>query len=320
MGQKELDNLLMLNEQSLENKIYEIRGQKVMLDFELAELYGYTTRAFNQQIKRNQNRFDEDFYFLLSKKEMEFLSLSQNVIAIQTFGIKGGRTKVHAFTEQGIYMLMTVLRGDLAVRQSKALIRMFKKMKDYISQDSRIIEKVDNNSQLMEKLLAEQQDIKAVLDGFSEKLMTDEHLLARKGYFDADCVYSKIYSFAKQTIFVIDNYIGLRTLVLLKDVEPQIKCTIFSNNTYGGLHGIELKDFREQYPKVNISFKKQFHGVHDRFIVLDYDTTEERIYHCGGSSNNAGARETVVSRLNGTPELRKLIKDLVDNGEPLKLK
>ena len=88
MEQEKSNNVLIINEQSLENKIYEIRGQKVMLDFELAELYGYTTRAFNQQVKRNQDRFDEDFYFLLSKKEMEFLSLSQNVTAHSILFIK----------------------------------------------------------------------------------------------------------------------------------------------------------------------------------------------------------------------------------------
>ncbi|MGP1441882.1 MAG: ORF6N domain-containing protein, partial [Anaerovoracaceae bacterium] len=110
-----------------------LRNQKVMLDFELAEIYGYETRAFNQQVKRNNEKFDEDFMFQLTDEEMDELSRSQNVSLNKGTG-RGSNIKYkpYAFTEQGIYMLMTVLRGELAIKQNKALIRMFKQMKDFI--------------------------------------------------------------------------------------------------------------------------------------------------------------------------------------------
>ena len=113
--------IAIVDERTLRDKIYTIRGIKVMLDFELAEIYGYTTSAFNQQVKRNDDKFPEDFRFRLTKQEYEIL-LSQNVTASW-----GGdrRTEPWAFTEGGIYMLMTVLRGELATRQSIALIRIF---------------------------------------------------------------------------------------------------------------------------------------------------------------------------------------------------
>lgn len=98
-----------------------------MIDFDLAEIYGYTTKAFNQQVKNNIDRFDKDFRFQLTKEELTSLR-SKNLTS--TWG--GARYLPFAFTEEGIYMLMTVLKGDLAVRQSKALIRTFKQMKDYI--------------------------------------------------------------------------------------------------------------------------------------------------------------------------------------------
>ena len=124
----------------MKDKIYTIRGQKVMLDFDLAEIYGFSVSAFNQQVKRNISRFDEDFMFDLNKIEMELLSKSQNVISIQSYGAKGGRTKpVKAFTEQGVYMLMTVLKGELAVKQSKSIIRLFKAMKDYLIENQQLI-------------------------------------------------------------------------------------------------------------------------------------------------------------------------------------
>ena len=128
------------NEKTIRDKIYEIRGQKVMLDFDLAEIYGYTTKAFNQQVKRNAVRFDDDFIFQLTREETIEISRSQNVTSIQVAGIKGGRSSFpYAFTESGIYMLMTILKGDLAVQQSKALIRTFRAMKDYIIENRPLI-------------------------------------------------------------------------------------------------------------------------------------------------------------------------------------
>lgn len=119
--------IVVINEDTIKNRIYYIRNQKVMLDFELAEIYGYTTTRFNEQVKNNSEKFDDDFMFQLTKLEFE------NLISKKSTSSWGGRRKLpYAFTEQGIYMLMTVLRGDLAVKQSKALIRMFKQMKDFI--------------------------------------------------------------------------------------------------------------------------------------------------------------------------------------------
>ena len=114
------------------SRIYTIRGVKVMLDADLAEIYGYSTKAFNQQVKNNIEKFDEDFRFQLSDGEVNLLSRSNFLTSMQTKGVKGGRSySPYAFTEQGIYMLMTVLKGERAVAQSKALIRLFKQMKDY---------------------------------------------------------------------------------------------------------------------------------------------------------------------------------------------
>ena len=136
------DEMMLLNHESLVKKIYIIRGQKVMLDFELAEIYGYETKAFNQQVKRNIEKFDEDFMFRLTDEEVSELSRSQNVTLNRGSG-RGSNIKYnpHVFTEQGIYMLMTVLKGELAVKQSKALIRTFKQMKDYIVENQGLIGK-----------------------------------------------------------------------------------------------------------------------------------------------------------------------------------
>ena len=117
----------LIDENLLKSRIYTIRGVKVMLDADLAEIYGYETRFFNRQVKNNIERFAEDFRFQLTEDEM------QNLMCKNCTSSWGGtRKRPFAFTEQGIYMLMTVLRGELAVRQSRALVMAFKSMKDHI--------------------------------------------------------------------------------------------------------------------------------------------------------------------------------------------
>ena len=160
MADKEKKKIMIVNEQSLRDKIYMIRGQQVMLDFDLAEIYGFTVSAFNQQVKRNIERFPEDFLFELSYEEMIQLSKSQNVISIQTAGVKGGRSKpIKAFTEAGCYMLMTVLKGELAIEQSKILIRLFKSMKDYLIENQPLISQ-KSYVVLVEKVEAQSAHVK----------------------------------------------------------------------------------------------------------------------------------------------------------------
>ena len=134
----EESTIAIIDEATLKDKLYTIRGEKVMLDFELAELYGYETKRFNEQVKRNIEKFPKDLRFQLNKVELDNLARSQIATAqTWTIGNTGGRTTLpYAFTEQGIYMLMTVLKGELATKQSLAIVRLFKQMKDYIIETS----------------------------------------------------------------------------------------------------------------------------------------------------------------------------------------
>lgn len=126
------NSLSIYDENYLKSKIYIIRGIQVMLDADLADIYGYTTKAFNRQVKNNIERFDEDMRFQLTDSEFDILRCKNYTSKIEN---RGGRQYLpYAFTEQGIYMLMTVLKGDLAVEQSKKLIKLFKRMKDFIIQ------------------------------------------------------------------------------------------------------------------------------------------------------------------------------------------
>ena len=136
------NEILIQSPEQLKDKIYEIRGLQVMLDSDLAEIYGYSTKDFNRQVKNNIEKFDEDFMFQLNADE--YKSFLRCKISTSKTETRGGRQYLpYVFTEQGVYMLMTVLKGELATKQSKTLVRLFKQMKDYVVENQQIVSQRD---------------------------------------------------------------------------------------------------------------------------------------------------------------------------------
>ena len=210
--------------------------------------------------------------FQLTKEETDTLSRSQFVTSIQTKGVKGGRSyRPYAFTESGIYMLMTVLKGDLATRQSKALIRTFKSMKDYVVHNKGLIEQHNylqlsmQMTEMQKELSTVRQDLKSygafVLDhdqrlievmeqlndtvrkselspimlDFDKPEIRQEYIFLDGQPMKADNVYITICSKARKTVYIVDDYIGAKTLHLLQDVQTGVSVTIFSDNNYNKL-------------------------------------------------------------------------------------
>ena len=342
---EEKTDVFVITEQSLQDKIYYVRGHKVMLDVDLAEIYGYETKNFNRQVKNNQRKFEgDDFMFQLSDEEVGELSRCKNFTLNRGIG-RGSNIKYnpYVFTEQGVYMLMTVLRGELAVQQSRALVRTFKKMKDYIldnreligqreyiqlsmqtAENMRDISKLKSDMGSIEKQMCDVMDqlgdvvTKSDLAEMMNSFVDNEDngwLMFNTKYCTADLAYSEIYGQAKKTIFVIDNYIGLRTLVLLKNAPAGVAIILFSDNVGNRLHSIEYKDFCSEYPAINVTLKMTGGIYHDRFIVLDYDTADERIFLCGASSKDAGARVTSIVEDFGIGKYKALIEALLRNAK-----
>ena len=327
-----------VTEELLREKLYEVRGVKVMLDSDLAEIYGYTTKALNQQVKNNNDRFDSEFTFKLTQEEWKDLR-SKNL----TSSWGGSRHLPNVFTEQGVYMLMTVLKGELAAKQSKDLVKTFKKMKDYILGNQDLIgqrevmqlsmQTAENTSEIsrlridsgsvekqmsdvMEQLgdVVTKSELAEMMNGF----VNDEDngwLMYNTKYCSADVAYSSIYSQAKKSVYLIDNYIGLRTLVLLKNAPAGADIKIFSDNIGSGkLHNVEYTDFCREYPNIKLTMQHTGGIYHDRFIVLDYGTKDERVFLCGASSRDAGARITSIVEDFGIDKYDPLVKKLLKNG------
>ena len=330
--------VIEVTEEYLKDRLYMIRGKRVLLDADLAIIYGYTTKAFNQQVKNNIEKFDEDFMFELSDKEVENLRskfLTANISS-------KSRYKPRVFTEQGLYMLMTVLKGSLAVKQSKALIRTFKKMKDYILENRDLIgqrellqlsmetannkiaiSKINHDMSSLEKQISDVAEglkdvvTKSELADMMNSFISDDDekwLMYNAKFSSADEVYESIYRQAKSSIYVVDNYIGLRTLVHLKNSPAGVDIILFSDNVGNNkLHNIEFTDFCKEYPAINISMQKTGGIFHDRFIVLDYGTADERVFLCGASSKDAGARITSIVEDYGTAKYNSVIAALLKN-------
>ncbi|MBP5407436.1 hypothetical protein J6Z19_09910 [bacterium] len=193
-----------------------------------------------------------------------------------------------------------MLNFDLAIRQSKMLIRLFKGMKDFIierehligydevaelavqtAENTKEIAVIDNKLSKIEENMTTKDDIIKIIEDFSIAETKKDFLFLNGRSVEADLAYQEIYSQAKETIFVIDNYIGLKTLVLLKSVPEDVKITIFTDNLKRGLHQKEFDDFCKEYPNVVIPFKRTNGIFHDRYIIIDFGTENEIIYHCG---------------------------------------
>ena len=309
-----IDSLVVpeLNEYLLTSKIYIIRGQKVMLDFELAEIYGYETKNFNRQVKNNNDKFDQDFMFQLSKEEYKEILRCKNF----TSSWGGTRHLPYAFTEQGIYMLMTVLKGDLATKQSKALIRLFKNMKDYLIENNSLLTQKDylnlfklinNNS---DRIIELEEEFKS----FS-KVLNSHYLILNGERIEGDIAYQEIYRLANKSIYIIDDYIDIKTLQLLKCAKDNIEIMIFSDNkSRNNLNSNFINDFIND-TGFNIQFKKNNNRFHDRYIIIDFDTESETIFHCGASSKDAGKRITTITRIEEQNLYKDLIKEILNNDD-----
>ena len=320
--------------EGIRSLVYTIRGQQVMLDSDLAEIYGYELRAMNQQVKRNIERFPEDFMFQLTKDEVELVKSQIVTSRDNTFfsGQEGGRRKLpYAFTEQGIYMLATVLKGELAVQQSVFIMRAFKEMRHYIMQNQQFVTHsemnlvtarvseisvqtvglIDHQKQTDKKL----EDIQKSIDLINDNFVSDKdyrNFVIYKGQkFEADAAYIDIYRQAQKSIYVIDDYMNVKSLELLSQKKTDVEVILFTENKHGKngfLTNALITDFNNQYPSLRIKPNPDWH---DRLIVLDYNLPTERVFHCGASSKDAGNKICAINEFDKKESIHKIIDDML---------
>ncbi|SKB96708.1 ORF6N domain-containing protein [Lachnospiraceae bacterium] len=321
------DTTELLTVESIRNRVYTIRGQQVMLDSDLASIYGYEVKRLNEQVKNNENRFPEDFMFQMNAEEVEDLRSKFSTANLNP----KSRSHPHVFTEQGIYMLATVLRGELAEQQSIFIMRAFKEMRHYIRQNQQFVTQAEMNlvtarvselSVQMAGVIDHQKTtdksidaIQKSIDTLNENFISDKdfkNFIVYKGQkFEADAAYVDIYQQAKKSIYVVDDYMNTKSLQLLSQKQSGVEVILFTENGHGRkgfLTTTVVNDFINQYPPLRI---KPNPDCHDRLIVLDYGLDTEQVYHCGASSKDAGRKLCAINKLESVNMVRPVINALL---------
>lgn len=328
-GTKEL-----ITTDDIRSKVYIIRGQQVMLDKDLAELYGYEVKRLNEQVKRNISRFSEDFMFQLNKEEIpEKFSKSQIATLNEKSNRQGSNIKKmpFAFTEQGIYMLATVLRGELAKQQSIFIMRTFREMRHYIKQNQQFVTRsemellaskvteisvqtaglIDKQKQTDQNVDLIQKNVEQLSENFISEKDVKNFVIYKGQKLEADIAYIGIYQQAKKSIYVVDDYMNAKSLQHLSQKADGVEVILFTENGKGGrgfLTNSLVTDFQNEYPPIRI---KPNPDCHDRLIVLDYCEETERVYHCGESSKDAGKKLCAINQITETAIIHPVIDRLL---------
>ena len=282
--------------EDIQNMIYTFRRVQVMLDMDLAKLYGEETKRLNEQVKRNIERFPESFRFQLTDDEYDFLK-SQN--ATSSWG--GRRTNPYVFTEQGVAMLSAVLRSETAVKMSIQIINAFVAMRRFLFSNAQIFQRLDT---LEIKQLETDKKINRVLDAIENKEIRPKQGIFFDGQiFDAYQFVSDIFRSAKESIVIIDNYLDDSVLTQLTKRKSNVKVTLFTRQISRAL-GQDVGRCNQQYPPMEI---KEIRTAHDRFIIID----DKTVYHFGASLKDLGKKWFAFSKMDiGAAEMLTNLEEL----------
>jgi len=291
-------NELTIDNQTIQDKIYTIRDMQVMLDEDLAVLYGVETKVFNQAVKRNVERFPQKFRFQLTEEEYEnfrlqfMTSSNEHSLRSQFVTLESGRGKhrkylPYVFTEQGVSMLSAVLKSKIAVEISIKIIDTFVNMRKFVSSNVNMFSRFER---IEKRLSLHDDNFDKIFNAIEEKgIPQKQHIFYDGQIFDAYLLVSDIIKSAKISVKLIDNYIDESTLVLFTKRALHVKA-LFYTKTISKQLQIDLKKHNAQYSKIEI---KKFDLSHDRFLIID----EKEVYHFGASLKDLGKKWFAVSKL-----------------------
>jgi len=293
-----MKELTIIDNKTIEDKIYTIRNVQVMLDKDLALLYGVETKRINEAVKNNLDKFQEDFFFELNDEEFEVLRSK-----FSTAKFAKTRTNPKVFTEQGVYMLATILKSKVATQTTVLIIRTFASMRKFLLSNASIFQRLDTleTKQILNKLESDEKFNK-IFNAIEEKdIPQKQHIFYDGQIFDAYLFVSDIIKSAKKSIKLIDNYVDESTLVLFTKRDADVNMKIYTKNISKQLQ-LDLQKHNLQYPKIEI---EKFDLSHDRFLIID----EKEVYHFGASLKDLGKKWFAVSKMdiNSFELLEKLI-------------
>lgn len=283
-----MNDLITKENIKIEDMIYEVRGKQVMLASDVAKLYNSETKIINQVVKRNINRFPEEFCFKLTEKEYTFLRSQFVTSKIENNENRGGtRYLPYVFTEHGIIMLSGLLKSDIAAKVNVSIINAFVKMKKYISDN------LLNTNDYSNMLINHEERIKVLENTFSKFDTLSNELFFEGQIWDAHSLLLDIFNTSAQSIVIIDNYISKELLDVLCKTNKMI--IVHTKNIDNNL----IKKYQSQYSNLIIKINNSFH---DRFIIID----DKVLYHCGASFKDLGKKCFAISRIDNI----EMVKDI----------
>ncbi len=294
---KRLEVQKIATNEEIKNLIYTIRGKQVMLDSDVAMLYHYETKNINKAMKRNIERFPEDFCFQLTDKEFENLRFQFGTLNRKVNNGEVTRKYLpYVYTEQGISMLAGVLKNNIAIRVSISIIRAFIEMRKFISANAQVFERLTN---VEYKLLEHDKKFDEIFDSLQKGENFKQKIFFQGQIYDAYSLIVKIIKRAKNKIVIIDNYIDESILEMLSKKNKNVEVIILTSNK-SNIINLDVKKFNEEYPILKISKTNKFH---DRFIVID----DKELYHCGASIKDLGKKCFGINRIEDKEIINKFI-------------
>lgn len=296
--------------ESIRDHVYMLRGEQVMIDSDLADIYGYELKAMNQQVRRNIDRFPEDFMFQMTRDEVDLVKSQFVTSRENTFfsGQGGGRRKLpYAFTEQGIYMLATVLKGELATKQSIFIMRAFKEMRHFIANNALMFEKI-NAIELKQLEYQKDADEKfgRIFEYMAEHEESNQKIFYDGQIFDAFSFLADIIGHAKKEIILIDGYIDVITLNILAKKNAGVNVFAYTLPS-ARITAQDINNFNAQYPMLTV---KKTIAFHDRFLIID----GVEGYHIGASLKDAGKKCFGMNKIEGTDVVKDIMKKAQQTG------
>lgn len=282
-----MHTIIPVESQSIQNKIYTIRDTQVMLDEDLAVLYGVEAKRLNEQVKRNIERFPEKFRFQLTENEYENLRSQFATLSFEKGWGKHRKYLPYVFTEQGVSMLSAVLKSQTAIEVSIKIIDTFVEMRKFISLNANIFQRFERVEQ---RLSLHDEQFNKIFEAIeNNEVQQKQHIFYDGQIFDAYLFVSDIIKSAKTSIKLLDNYIDESTLVLFTKRNIKVNMKIYTKTLSKQLQ-LDLQKHNAQYPKIEI---ETFDLSHDRFLIID----DIDVYHFGASLKDLGKKWFAVSKI-----------------------
>lgn len=303
--------------ENIENLIHVIRGKQVMLDVDLARLYGVETKRLNEQVKRNIERFPEDFMFQLTREEAEssrsqFATLNEDGelsrSQIATLNGRGHNIKhlPYAFTENGIAMLSGVLRSQQAININIQIMRAFNTMRHFIATNAQVFQRLEVIEHTQLSLVAHQEELAAHQTSTDQKLEEVFHRLDEGAatpkeaiffegqFFEARVLLEQIIKTATKRVIIIDGYIDAATFEMLDVRAKGVTADIYSDSEYKTLRD----SHNASKGKQPVNTHKWSKSSHDRWVIID-----DTLYHCGHSVKDLGKKLSAIMKMDWNPEV-----------------